>query len=373
MRPVFIHVPALAALTVAFLIAASHSALACVVCIPLPKATAADRLIRAEVVVLARANPEKPFSYRAIEVLKGVLAEPEIDLFLNSSDRQRLANNKDRTAVLVRGRFREASGSPLDQRPSAASPPASKWRSLGVATERYEALVREILANASAWRAGPRARDRRPAFFMRHLADPDRAIRNLAYLEVGRAPYDLLIKADRFVPAEQVHAFLADPQFLEWQALYILLLGVGADQTEATMIRRQMRTRVGFDQKLNLSAWATALVEVDGASSIEWLERVYFSTSSRDGDVVVEIIKALSVHGNRNDARLRARITEAYGAVLENYPSLAGWVARDLALWRDWRLAEKLDAIRARGPTLDDASVYAVDYYLGVAAYQPSN
>ena len=39
---------------------------ACMVCIPFPEDTATDQLLQADVVVRARENPDKPFSYLAI-------------------------------------------------------------------------------------------------------------------------------------------------------------------------------------------------------------------------------------------------------------------------------------------------------------------
>ena len=68
---------------------------ACMVCIPFPQSTVADHLLSAKVVALARENPEKPFSFSAVEVLKGELSTPEIELFLNSATRRRLALNPD--------------------------------------------------------------------------------------------------------------------------------------------------------------------------------------------------------------------------------------------------------------------------------------
>ncbi len=74
---------------------------ACMICIPFPEDTATDQMLKADVVVLARENAEKPFSYVAVEVLKGVLSDPDIDLFLNSSTRRHLAANPDHSMVLT--------------------------------------------------------------------------------------------------------------------------------------------------------------------------------------------------------------------------------------------------------------------------------
>ncbi len=108
---------------------------ACMICIPFPEDTATDQMLKADVVVvvLARENVEKPFSYVAVEVLKGVLSDPDIDLFLNSSTRRRLAANPDHSMVLT---FSSA---------------ANNWRSSGYANPAYKALVGEILAHEPIW------------------------------------------------------------------------------------------------------------------------------------------------------------------------------------------------------------------------------
>jgi disulfide oxidoreductase YuzD len=319
---------------------------ACMVCIPFPEDTATDQLLQADVVVLGRENPDQPFSYVAIEVLKGKLDDPDIDQFVDSTTRRRLAFNPGESVVLTFG------GATND------------WRSAGYATPAYKALAGEILARASTWKQWDQG-ENRATFFLPYLADADRFVRDLAYLEVGRASYNTIRRADPFVPAAQVHRFLADPQYLEWHALYILLLGVDAKADEKKAIRATMASRAQSNLTLNLSAWATALIEIDGEKAIDWLETVYLGAPDRDPDVVLEIVKALSVQGARKRSGLRRRIAESYGLLIQTHPSLAGWAARDLATWRDWRFAREIAAVRESRLMMDGATAYAIDYYIG--------
>lgn len=321
---------------------------ACMVCIPFPEDTATDQLLQADVVVLARENAEKPFSYVTVEVLKGVLDDPAIDLFTGSSTRRRLALNPDHAVVLT---FSSA---------------ANNWRSAGYANPAYKALVSEILAHEPIWqRSG--ASESRATFFAPYLADADSAVSELAYLEVGRASYDTIRQADSFVTTEQVHRFLDNAQYIEWHALYILLLGVDAKPAEEKRIRAAMARGAQFDQTLNLSAWATALIEIDGEEAIDWLEAVYLGKPGRDPDTVLKIVKALSVHGARDRSVLRRRIAESYEVLIQTYPSLAGWAARDFTAWGDWRFAETLAELRKNGSAIDGATAYSIDYYVGRA------
>ena len=365
--------PSLAAVVVSCLAMFGGRAEACTVCIPFPQSTVADYLLSAEVVVLAQENPKQPFSYVAVEVLKGDLDTPEIDLFLNSTTRRRLMRNPNRSVVLALGGGRSQRGSTYrtPRSPEADASP-STWRSLGYASPRYEAVVREILAQAPRWHER-RGSETRATYFMRYLADAERPIRQLAYLEVGRASYDTIREADRFVPAGQLRAFLADPQYLEWRALYILLLGVDAKPREEEAIRAALANRAKFDYRLNLSAWATPLIEIDGEEAVGWLEASYLGAPDRAPGEVLEIVKALSVHGARKRSGLRERISKSYAVLIQTHPSLAGWAARDLTAWNDWRFADVLAELRESRPKMDAATAFAIDYYVGRAQSGGSN
>ena len=344
-------VRSLALLVFCGLVLFAGRAAACMVCIPFPEDTATDLLQRAEVVVLARENPDKPFSYLAREVLKGELGQPAIDLFVDSRTRRRLALYPEQAMVLARGGT------------------TGTWQVLGYATPAYEDIVRKILARAPAWR-NPEMRAR---FFMPYLAHEEQALHELAYLEVGRASYDTIREADVYVPSERLYRFLSDRLYLEWRALYILLLGIDANPDEANAIRTSIADMAQLNQKLNLSAWATALIEVDGVAAIEWLERHYLGWRERDPETVEEIVKALSVQGTSRRSQLRGRIAESYAVLIDTHPYLAGWAARDLAAWKDWRLADALAELRKSGSPLDSASAYAIDYYVGRARSSTSN
>ena len=219
----------------------SMPSVACMVCIPFPEGTAIDDLLEADVVVLARENPDKPFSYLAVETLQGELETPAIDLFVNSATRRRLSLHPELSMVLVRKH------NPRPNQPGERD----QWRALGYASDTFEAIVRNTLLNASTWQ-GPGGVQLRYEFFMPYLANPERSVRNLAYLEVGKAPYEVIRQADRFVEPARVHAFLNDTLYLEWRRLYILLLGVNATEADAALVRARMQSSADFNHQLNL-------------------------------------------------------------------------------------------------------------------------
>ena len=326
---------------------------ACMVCIPFPQQTAIDELLDADVVVLARENPQAPFSYLAEEVLQGSLEDRRVSLFIDSRTRRRLELNPQRSVVLIKHK----------------NPPTGDgWRSLGYASLAYESLLRDVIQRAPAWR-GSNGAEARYAYFMPYLGHAERKLRETAYLEVGRGSYDTIRAADAWVDPAQVHALLDDPLYFEWQRLYILLLGVDASAADAARVRNSMNSLARFNQVQNLSAWATALIEVDGVAAIDWLERVYLGNPARDSDSVLETVKALSVQGSRRFSKLQPRLAESYAVLVDAHPQLAGWAARELTAWKDWRLVEPLAEVRASND-LDGASRYAIDFYLESAGAQ---
>jgi hypothetical protein len=303
-----------------------------------------DQLLSADVVVLARENPDKPFSYAIVEVLKGDLDEPDIDLFLDSTLRRRLHTNPERSVVLVRSvqarsaaTARTTVARPVFRNPGGGEVPGT-WRSIGYASAEYEALVRDILAQADPWR-NRTSLDARGRYFLPYLSGPERSIRDLAYLEVSQASYDVIREADRFVPAEQLYEFLSDPLYFQWHPLFILLMGIEASPEEEDSIRAAVTSRARLDSTVNFAAWAAALIEVDGIEAVAWLEQTYLGDASRSPESVMEVFKALSMHGGRERGVLHERIVRSYGLILQAHPALAGLVARDLFAWNDWRYA----------------------------------
>ena len=128
-----------------------------------------------------------------------------------------------------------------------------------------------------------------------------------------------------------------------------------------------MTRRAKFEQALNLSAWATALIEIDGEKAIDWLEAHYTGAPDRDPKEVLEIVKALSVHGARQYSGLRERIAKSYAALIQTHPSLAVWAVRDLTYWNDWRFADTLSRLRESNSPMDGATAFSIDYYLSRA------
>jgi hypothetical protein len=351
-------------MAVAGLIVASIEPLhACMICIPVPEKTVADYLIESDIAVLAREDQARPFFYEPVEILKGAgdgaPIEPveilkgiddgaPIDLFMDSATRRRLASAPARAVVLVHGGAGRG------------------WRSLGYADADYEEVIRHIIDHAAGWQTADHPD--RLEYFAGLLGHDNQILAELAYLEVGRAPYGKIKALSNRVRPEQIRRYLTDMAYYDWRPLAILMLAHVGNGQDRQHISRSFDLAEKHQIVGNLAAWATAYIEIEGADAIDRIENRYFRGSDRTRAELTEITKALSVHGSEGHVELRDRIVDAYAVLLENHPSMVGYVARDLAAWQHWRLTEQIRAIADDHPGLDHPTLFAIGYYLGLAA-----
>ena len=304
---------------------------ACQICVPFPTKSTADNLIEGHVVVLAREDPERPFHYRSVEVLKGDPGPEKIDLFVNSSTRRTLAVFPERSVVLVKARMDE---------PSA-------WKSIGMADEIFEPIVREILDRAPIWEKEP---NKRVIFFSKHLGHSDPQVRTLAHLEVARSPYATIRTLGGILSREQIRAYLKNFRYLEWHALYILLLAQSEDPNDRQFISESFHSATHFHSTLQLAAWTTAYIEIEGMAAIEIIEKEYFLQTSHTAKELAEIIRALSVHGTHAPPALRNRIVASYGTLITLSPALTSQITDDLIAWERTEFAERIGKFAADNP-----------------------
>ena len=302
---------------VAIVTSATETAQACQICFPFPKKSVADHLIECESVVLAREDPQRPFHYRAIEVLKGAAPQAPIDLFLDSGTRRILRFHPDRSVVLARA----GSGT---------------WRRLAMADATVLPVVRDILKRTPEWQRPGTARF---DYFAKLFGHDHTVIRDLAHLEVARAPYSHIRRFGRGVPRRKILAALRDVRYAEWWALHILLLAQSGDARDKQRIVDSVRSAERFRSTLHLGAWATAFIEIEGEKAIEFLESRYLRAPHRVEELR-EVLAALSVHGNSGRTQLRDRIVASYRVLLAQHPQMAPRIVGDLLVWRRWEMAE---------------------------------
>jgi hypothetical protein len=237
------------------------------------------------------------------------------------------------------------------------------WRSLGPVGVEYESLLREI----ARWEAPSKTPSGRADYFAPYLQHEDRALAELAFLEVARAPYATIRQVNTRIGRDDIYRVVNDFFHTEWHGLYILMLGMSDRPDDIAFVRGKLDAAGRFGLTINLGAYATAYVEMVGPEAVERLARDYFANPDRSSDELQEIVKALSVHGRDGRVELRGAIVEAYGRLLEQHPQLAGYIANDLFDWGVVGFEPRMREILAGVVALDGASQLAVTAYLAAA------
>ena len=332
---------------------------ACVVCIPYPTVTHADILLTSDVVVMARENPEKPFSYSVTDVLKGVVDGEPSGVFVDSRTRRLLGLNPRDRVVL----YRKTTG--------------SQWRRLTYADVEYQGIVAAILQRSNAW--GPDSRSpKRIAYFSQLLNNSQPTIGNQAYLEVGRAPYYQIKQVADLVPRAKVLQFLSDWRRIEWRRLYILMLANSGHTDDQALIRDKFIEVSKFGFTTNLSAWTVAFIEIDLEKAIQELEALYFRNERRSDEELAAVMQAISVIAGQDGGlppthrtKLRRRAIQGFETLLDRHPQMAGYVAKALTVWKQKALENRLADIASRKLVRDPGAAFAVDHYLSMAQRFP--
>jgi hypothetical protein len=328
---------------------------ACQICFPYPETTFADRLLKSKTVVLAKEKTNDPYSFYAVEVLKGVKDGKDINIFVDTTARRMLMQNSDDVVV-----FRQRYADP-------------EWQYLTYADIEYQKFIRAILEQSAGWQASSGAL-KRIDFFAERLNHTHRLISEQAYLEVGRAPYTSIKQIAKTIPRSQIRASLSNPRYIEWHSLYILMLGQSQHPDDIAYIRKKIKSAAAYGFKINLAAWVTAFIETNPDTGVEEIETLYFNNKQRTPDELQEVWKSFSVLGSEGGFRAaseladrRHRIINSYRILLDNHPKMAGPVAKDLTIWQVRALVEQLNQIRADAPALDPDTKMAITYYLAIS------
>lgn len=325
----------------------SDPAKACAICVPYPTKTVADYLLQGDTVVLARENPDKPWSYIPVETLKGETNLAPIDKFINSSTRRLLERYPERGVIFVR-----------------QAKDKEEWRSLGFADEQREQMVREIIRREPEWQQSGVFSTSRLAFFADYLGHRNRNLHELAYLEIGRAPYGQIKQLDTVWSLDQIRALLRDPLYVEWHPLAILMLAHKGDARDREHIVGKFASYARAGLSTNLAAWATALIEIHEKEAVAEIEQVYFRSTARSRKELSAVMAAMSEHGSNGHTHLRDQIVQSYSTLLDYHPEMASYVARDLMVWGRWELSDQLTRILDDVERNDPLAAQAIRLYL---------
>ena len=142
------------------------------------------------------------------------------------------------------------------------------------------------------------------------------------------------------------------------------MLAHNGDASDREYIIDKFSSLARFGSATNLSAWTTALLEIQEEEAVVEVEEKYFRSSTRSRDELVAVTTALSEHGSNGHTHLRDQIVRSYAILLDQHPEMASHVAKDLMTWRRWELSDQLNKILNTIESSDPLTAYVIKLYL---------
>jgi hypothetical protein len=355
-RPLVRHLCAIGAL---MLITASGAA-ACAICLSGWVVTLGQQLDLADQAVLALPESDGK-SFRVIEVVKGsgtaggVITEPvvRVDAAMMSSGKPVL--------LLWNGL-------------------AQTWTSVGTVGADYAGWLRQLAVTGGAGGRGakptwPKATQTpteltdsdwrgRLAIVVPYLENPEPLAAEIAYGEVGRAPYGALRSVKPRLEAGKIASWIEEPKLATRRSSYTLLLGIAGNSNDAVIIEQRVDMAWKSRDATNLAAMLAADLELRGPSRLDWIDQMYFADRNRTLAEIEAALLALSVQGGANGAVPRDRVIQAYRSFMSERKLMAGFVAQELADWGYWDATTEYVALLKSDAVKDPGSHFAIVNYL---------
>lgn len=302
------------ALSGALSVSATQQALACAFHGYIPNSTLVDLLLETEQVIVARPSAPRSAKYSPVETLMG----PNV------------TNIPIRVAPDMQARhFRNPEGTVLLMRDGSYGP----WMEMAFLENGYREIIDHVMRHQSAWLLG--RYEGRLRLFSQHLNDPNPDIRRLALREMDRAPY-VALKRARIPDIQNLKQELETGQ-PDLMPIRILLAGLSKDRTYTPVLNDRLDVAVRRDTPY-LSAYATALIELNGKSAVEDLTNRYLRTVQTPSDAQERLLQALALQYKSTRGATRRAITREVASLVREQPAYAEMVARQFGPQTSGRL-----------------------------------
>jgi hypothetical protein len=240
----------------------------------------------------------------------------------------------------------------------------SMWVGLGAVSNDHASWLRQIATgkrsadmNADEWLA-------RVALMLPYLEHGEPLVAEIGYGELAAAPYAALLAAKPRLDAPLIRRWLADPRLAARQPLYLLLLGIAGNASDAAALERRLEALWMTHDATNLASMIAADLQLRGPLRMAWVDAKYMGDRLRSTRELEAVLLALSVLGNANGAITRERVIQSYGLFMQEHKELAGFVAWDLAAWPYWGATPAYLALIKSNVRQDFKSRVAVYAYL---------
>jgi hypothetical protein len=197
---------------------------------------------------------------------------------------------------------------------------------------------------------------------------PEQALRDLALLEIDKAPYALLREMEIRIPVGNLLADMNTPQAYPYQPIRALLLGLSGDDKARTRLRSLIDTFFASERTTaHLGAFATALLEIDGVDGVHSLEQGMLSDDRQPLDKLEQVVEALAIHNGFGSDEMRANIASALLRMVRSRPETAPLIARQFGSREDWSQAGNLEMLVRERKLKAAADLMTVAVYVAQA------
>ncbi len=335
-------------LLAAMLLCASAGAIACPLCMGAFQQSKAQELVGAPHAVLAAPTAD-PSRFRVIEVVKGerpASGTVEGGYPRNGFALEAAGSMSGKALLLVRD----------DLFPT--------WTILGVIGADHLGWLRKLATAKPAAEMSPEDWRARALLVLPYLESREPLAAEMAYGELAAAPYPALRTLKSRLAAPAIRRWVADPERVARQPLYLLLLGIAGNAQDAAGLERRLEAAWTSSDATNVGPMIAADLELKGPARMEWVDERYMRDQRRSTRELEAALLALSVQGNANGVIPRERVIQSYRTFIKEHREIAGFVAQDLAAWQYWDAVPEYVALLKSGVRQQYASRVAAIAYL---------
>ncbi len=210
------------------------------------------------------------------------------------------------------------------------------WTILGAIGADHLGWLRKLAAGKPAAEMSPEDWRARAVLVLPYLESREPLAAEIAYGELAAAPYPALRTLKSRLAAPAVRRWVADPERVARQPLYLLLLGIAGNAQDAAGLEQRLEAAWTSSDATNVGPMIAADLELKGPARMAWVDERYMRDQRRSTRELEAALLALSVQGNANGVIPRERVIQSYRTFIKEHREIAGFVAQDLAAWQYW-------------------------------------
>jgi hypothetical protein len=213
-------------------------------------------------------------------------------------------------------------------------PPVVIWSTPYELSDQSSEYVKKIVTL-------PKAGPERIAFFLDYLEHNNDVLKQDAYEEFARAPYEDIKAIKDKLDHDQIIAWIQSREIpASRKRLYFTMLGICDQPGDAKLLEELMQSDDRL-LKAGLDAMIACYMTLTGSDGMDLIDRLFISNNQAEYSDTYSAISAIRFHGDETMTIPRDRLLKSLRLMLDR-PRLADLVIPDLARWEDWSVMDQL-------------------------------